>query len=289
MEEILPRIHIPHNLLKPYVRRYLLTESKEELPSNSPIIKVKPTGYNYMGWVLDGDIKNVIDDRYSVEIAPNCFFISGQVTTQKIKGYYSGKLCYLVCEFTALGLYQLTGQKGIDYIGMMFNPELSHIDTGIPYENLKSQLKTVSREQKLETALNLFEDALLNLAQNPNEVPEYLTKAVSIIEGSNGQKKISEVSDMVSVSSRQLNRKFNEIIGISPKYFSKVLQMNLVLMAMLTNDEKFFTEAAIEAGYSDQSHLIKVIQEFFNSNPSEFLDSEQTTVFKFLGESRKVN
>ena len=124
------------------------------------------------------------------------------------------------------------------------------------------------------------------MAKQPNSVPDYLLAGVEEIEKADGFISINEICKNLGISQRQFSRQFSQIVGLSPKYFARVLQMNKALQALLSKDQNYLSDIAVQTGYYDESHLIHAIQHFFNLNTNELLNSEQETLFTFLGKSR---
>ena len=89
----------------------------------------------------------------------------------------------------------------------------------------------------------------------------------------------------LDVSERRLNRQFRDIVGIAPKYYARVVQMNIVIGMLMSNDKAALTELAHKCGYYDQSHFVKTMQQFFQQSPREFLNSDNC----FCGREKKVS
>lgn len=71
---------------------------------------------------------------------------------------------------------------------------------------------------------------------------------------SNVNRDFSEMSRDMGVSSRQLERDFKLVLGITPKDYQRITRFQLALKLMKDKD---LSQAAIIAGYCDQSHMTK--------------------------------
>ena len=80
--------------------------------------------------------------------------------------------------------------------------------------------------------------------------------------------RIDTMADRAGISKRQLERRFNEIIGVSPKKFASIIRFQSVLQ--LSPRNKNLTALAYDAGYFDQAHFIKDFQAFAGESPEVF-------------------
>jgi AraC-like DNA-binding protein len=193
-----------------------------------------------------------------------------------------------LAEFTALGFFQLTGMPAADFTGLALHVSSANSALAVDLDNCTARGPDGAiNEARSAACLQALQRFLMRLAQSPHEVPAYLEKAVALIESSDGVTKVSDVAAEVGVSSRHLNRLFSHYVGVPPKYFCRVLQVNRALQAMKENDTKYLTELAQLSGYFDQAHFNRAISEFFSDTPKEFLEKDETMLFEFLGKSRK--
>ena len=61
---------------------------------------------------------------------------------------------------------------------------------------------------------------------------------------------------------------FDNLVGISPKYYAKITRFNKAAQAMDRNPEAPLTHTALDHGYYDQAHFIKEFKEFSGITPS---------------------
>ncbi len=78
------------------------------------------------------------------------------------------------------------------------------------------------------------------------------------------------------LSNRQLERKFLDRMGVTPKYFSRLVRFENAFRMKNQFPEKDWLTIAIHCGYHDYQHLVKEYQEFTGKTPTAFhlLDSE---------------
>jgi AraC-like DNA-binding protein len=100
-----------------------------------------------------------------------------------------------------------------------------------------------------------------------------LSFAVAALGRSHGLARIRHLAERVGWSTRQLQRRFKAVVGISPKLFARMQRFQAVLRATDGREADWVT-AAVHSGYYDQSHLIRDFREFAGKPPTGLLDQE---------------
>lgn len=72
------------------------------------------------------------------------------------------------------------------------------------------------------------------------------------------------------LSMRQLERKFQERMGVSPKYYNKVVRFENAFRMKNANPNLDWLSIAIQCGYYDYQHLAKDYKSFTQQTPIEF-------------------
>ncbi|BDD06170.1 AraC family transcriptional regulator [Aureibacter tunicatorum] len=80
---------------------------------------------------------------------------------------------------------------------------------------------------------------------------------------------IEEYCRKSGTSYSSLNRKFTQIIGLSPKKFERLIKFRKALCAVIDSDESL-TEVGALSGYFDQAHFIREFKIFANNTPSKY-------------------
>jgi len=102
---------------------------------------------------------------------------------------------------------------------------------------------------------------------NEDSIFEY---CVEKITSSKGMMTIKDLEKKTGYSSRWLNMKFNDKLGVSPKNLSSVIRFKQYYQAFVNdNQESFFRNDFYEL-YYDQSHFIKDFRRFTGLPPKMF-------------------
>jgi transcriptional regulator GlxA family with amidase domain len=91
---------------------------------------------------------------------------------------------------------------------------------------------------------------------------------IRLINHSNGSIPIEKLAYEVNTGRRELERKFLEQVGISPKLLARITRFQKVLNKIETEHINSFTAAAYEGGFYDQSHFIRDFKEFTGYSPN---------------------
>ena len=110
--------------------------------------------------------------------------------------------------------------------------------------------------------LDLARAAALPATPVSVEVARVLTRAPM------RQRELERVSGW---SERQLRRRFDHDLGLSPKRFLRLLRFNRVIDLLRAPRRRPWSELAATLGYSDQAHLIHEFRAFTGASPTAFL------------------
>ncbi|MBN2731292.1 MAG: AraC family transcriptional regulator [Balneolaceae bacterium] len=93
------------------------------------------------------------------------------------------------------------------------------------------------------------------------------------IEDTKGGIKVGELEEDTGYSSRWLNMKFQERLGMSPKNLSTIVRFQQYYQALLANKTGFITRKTFYDHYYDESHFIKEFKKFTGYSPSTLMQS----------------
>ena len=169
-------------------------------------------------------------------------------------------------------------------IGIEFNPQsvyrffhfnLNEIQNQIyslsdVLESAGKQLtEQIANATSVQQKIFLVQKFLLNqLALHDEDlIFEYCVKK---IQSSKGTISIKELEKKTDYSSRWLNMKFNDKLGVSPKNLSSIIRFKQYYQALISDNEKSFFKNDFYMLYYDQSHFIKAFKRFTGLPPTRF-------------------
>ena len=167
----------------------------------------------------------------------------------------------ITIEFKPAGLYVFTG---------ISQNELT--DRALPFDALspafaKSLAETVEKAESID-ALVANLDALLLANMRTAYRPE-LMMALQDIKTYAGNISIKQLSDSAHYSERQLNRIFNQFVGINAKSFSRLIRINHTFR-LLQKTNKSLAYVSDVSGFHDLPHFIHDFKLVSGVTPQEY-------------------
>jgi len=207
------------------------------------------------------------DNRLSASTLPNSF-VYGQVN--RYHTLISGqRLGLLIVVLHPWGLYTLSGIPGneltnlqidcTDVFGRASNQLQEQVLTSADTSNRISHIETFLRKRR--------HDSLRELTT--------VEAAVQLIQQTNGNATIQTLTSTLSLTERSLERKFDKVIGIAPKQFSRIIRLQSCLKTHRQQPTLSLTELAYASGYYDQAHFIREFTRLVGLTPSQYDTNQQ--------------
>jgi AraC-like DNA-binding protein len=97
-------------------------------------------------------------------------------------------------------------------------------------------------------------------------------RAVQIIEGHRGRVSIDRLARHVGLTRRHLERRFQIVVGVSPKRLARIARFQHALrMLHALEAGRRGTRTAIDCGYADQAHFVREFRELAGCPPEAHL------------------
>ena len=153
-------------------------------------------------------------------------------------------------------------------------------------KNSKEYFSTVHRDMEPIKIIAHILEALQKQLEHRIAPIEWLDITMLEIFKNNGAVSMSDLVNKTSLSTRHFRRKFKQIVGISPKYFCKVIQLNSVFEIIKSGNEDKLHVLALDNGYYDQAHFINDFSRLIGESPVNFLNGEFVQLKSYLGRNR---
>jgi AraC-like DNA-binding protein len=191
-------------------------------------------------------------------------FAYGQITAYK-NLMSTGKLGILVVVFQPYGLYALSGVASVELNDRLVKlNELFKAD-GADLED--RVLNAAGIGNKIEHIEDFVYGRLADI-QYPDKT---ITAALKLIDSHRGNITIAGLLNVLPLTERQLERRFNQYIGISPKRFSAIAKLQYFLKALQSRaGDTRIADSAYESGYYDQAHLNNYFKKNIGITPSAY-------------------
>jgi AraC-like DNA-binding protein len=133
------------------------------------------------------------------------------------------------------------------------------------HQAIQSEL---AASQSAEDAWRVFAEAILSWLSRAQPVDPAVADAVKHIEESSGCIAVAELASAVSFSERQLQRRFQTAVGLSPKQFARIRRFRSCVGNMISESPDAWGTVAVRFGYSDQAHLTREFAELSGLPPT---------------------
>jgi len=249
----------PHFLLKDYIEKMWVFESSGRMPFNDlklvvPNGNLKLTVSYQNGIVAALNEKTFASKEHDITLTglvdvPVILDVDEDVATETIGIEFNPKGAYRFFHF-ALNDIQNQIYSLSDLLGKIGRQLIEQINN------------TTSRQQKM----GLLQQFLLRQLslRREDSIFEY---CVEKITASKGTIAIKELERKTGYSSRWLNSKFNDKIGVSPKIICSIIRFKQYYQAWIKGDKKSFFRNDFYGLYYDQSHFIKDFKRFTGLPP----------------------
>ncbi|HWV28948.1 MAG TPA: helix-turn-helix domain-containing protein [Dyadobacter sp.] len=249
----------PIFLLSGIVRHFLVIESDTQ--SAMRIFSDGNTGvvFNY------GDPLFYQNEMHSIPACLPASFLYGQLDTYR-NVCVKGKIRLLIAvlhPFGAAALFKIPASE-------LRNQIIGCADCfGANFESVSDQ---IASSPAIHDKIRAAEHFLLSRLQNPTHDNTLVTNTIDIIHSQNGLISVAQLTMLTGATERQLQRKFEEQIGISPKRYAGITRMQYALR-MLRKKPAHSSLAGIacEAGFFDQAHLIREMKKLSGLTPGQYL------------------
>lgn len=245
----------PSEHLRPYIESYWIIDSENDVSLERH--KIVPDGFPEMIFHYG--------DAYRINIVGNWEVQSVNLFAGQFRNHFhlenTGHAGMLGIKFKPAAVTQLFGldmKLFTDKVTKIESCDLSLLTPLLTY-NLRLDTK--------EDFIKKFETIIKAIKGQPKN--DSLLKAVSIIQNSHGLVPISELALASGKSERQLERLFSKFIGLSPKFYSRIIRLGHIFELMQSKDNSW-SDLVYESGFYDQSHFIKNFKEFTGEDPSAY-------------------
>lgn len=200
-------------------------------------------------------------------------------------------------DYMLIGLfsqpYRVHFQCTVPIFSIRFNPEAIPLLLSVPgkevldtYEDIELLLGQSFRDfchrirecRQTEERVGCADQFFTRLLARRKNTSVYVTTGTGMIRDEVDEP-LEEISRRLHISQRQLERKFKEQIGITPKRYQRLMRMRKVMRTMEQHQSLDLTSVAYYCGYYDQAHFIKDFKRMTGQTPSIYRQDQQQFLY----------
>ena len=114
-------------------------------------------------------------------------------------------------------------------------------------------------------------DRFLRDRGSTTQIPNFVSAAASQIETKHGSLRVADLHLELDISRKHLAVSFNRYVGVSAKAYGRIQRFVWTLEQLRSRGDIEWSRLAVEAGYSDQSHLVRDFRRVGAASPKEYL------------------
>ena len=170
----------------------------------------------------------------------------------------------------------------VELMGIRFHEGGAYPFLGVPLADLQNEtalLEALDRPgllrlharlyeaQALAARVNLLEEWLLSRLELGKERDALIPASLRMLREGEGNLPIPELARELAISQRQLERLYQNQVGMSPKQYSQLLRVETARLALKQLDDQSTARLAAELGFYDQAHFIREFSAVIGMTP----------------------
>lgn len=262
----------PSKELSAYIKHYLFLESEW-----SCVKKLRLFSDGNTGMVLTFRGNLLADMSPAKKISYPNSFLYGQISAFKDL-YLAEKTSVVIVVFQPHGLHHLMGISANACHNAIISAEEIFGHQAIL---LHDKLSVLSEPMPKLNILNSFflELCAKKTLSNHSIIPASLSHILK----NKGNISINHLVKLTGYTERHIERTFKESIGLTPKKFGNIVRLHYFLSLIKEKARRSqFTDLCYEAGYSDQSHLIREFKKYTGITPTTYLHDTNKLAKNFV-------
>jgi AraC-like DNA-binding protein len=197
------------------------------------------------------------------DIQPQSFAV-GQMR-QFIEIAPRGRIGFVAVRFSAQGAYRFLPGSLKAIAGQV-------VDIAEIWKRASSKLTDrIAMASTMTGRIAIVGNMLLTVLADNRREDLLVDRALQLIERNAGELKIADLTSAVGTSTRQLRRRFENAIGVSPKEFSRLTRFVNALRRLRERRQEPLAYVAAASGYYDQAHFNHEFLKLAGATPGELL------------------
>lgn len=241
---------------------------KDFIPEHS-IERIVPTGHVFIIFEFDDIPRNIFDNKTlkPVKTFSKVWVSGAHRNFLSISAHQQSEM--LAIQFKPTGAFPF-----LHYPLKELNDKVVAAEEIFGPEILELRNKIILADKR-QTKFEIVANWLTGRFDSRKEAPEYLLKFTDKLQ----KEPVSNLNKIIGTypfTQKQLIQHFKKYIGLTPKYYQRILRFNEILKNINQKVKISWADIAYSCDYADQSHFIKEFFLFSGFNPKEFIKMDYT-------------
>jgi len=254
----------PHLILQPFVDNYLLSTSHGERivlnstwPASNEISLV---------FYLADQPFHYVNTKTASPLQYDRGCIVGLQTGCNGTIHFNGVYHTFIIQFKANGYNKLFSLPAREFVN-----KLHYMDEvfGSGAKALNERLRDAEEMLPMAQFADDFLLHYLNRQKKTAQLHDGITFVSNELLTSPNMHTVEAYACKANMSVRNFGRRFIEQVGISPKFYCRLLRFNNAVNTKIKNPDISWTSLAYDCGYYDQMHMIRDFKQFADLNPTK--------------------
>jgi AraC-like DNA-binding protein len=171
----------------------------------------------------------------------------------------------LSARLTPLGAVALLGRRAPDAANRVVDLDAFLGDDG-PHLRARATAASTPAER-----FAVLEAVLRELRATGEPAPDFVRAAVERIDAAHGNLRVASLHESLGYSRKHLATSFDRAIGVSMKAYAQIRRFVWTLGQLQQSTSVSWSTLASDAGYSDQSHLVRDFRRVGAASPTDYL------------------
>ena len=262
----------PSKQLSNLVKHYLYVESQT---TSIKTFRLFTDGNTGMVFSFRNRLIAKINTLNATDELPDAF-IYGQINT--FKNLFSvDKTSLLIVVFHPHGLNQLLGIPAHELMDEIIDlRSLYGAEGSIVMDRL-------SGCNNIPERIQLIEAFLIRLSKNHiARSQQIVLSSIHRIVTCGGLMTVNQLAHYTGYTSKSIERKFLEIVGLPPKRFANTIKQNIYLKGLRDGPKDKLTDLAFKVGYYDHSHAFKEFKKNTGVTPVQYVGNLKALALNLL-------
>jgi AraC-like DNA-binding protein len=177
----------------------------------------------------------------------------------------SGRVGFIAVRFFVHGAYLFVDRPLSEAAGVA---DLDHLWP----RGAREWAERIETAHGMASRVRIVQRALLGLLRQNGVRDPAVDRALQLITSAGEELNVARIAAAVGLSSRQLGRRFQNTVGLSPKEYVRISRFVRAVRGLSNRGHRTLTDLALASGYFDQAHFNHEFREMAGMTPRQFFD-----------------